>query len=110
VADALQGLRRAFDDHVAEVEADGGLLPQVRRDAPRLVNEVQRTVDEHVAITAEIDAAGALVHACEGDRGGSEVEAVRDAVTDLLRSISRHRQRGADLVYEAYSVDIGGGF
>ncbi|MFA9565261.1 MAG: hypothetical protein ACERLM_11230 [Acidimicrobiales bacterium] len=28
---------------------------------------------------------------------------------DLLKLISRHRQAGADLVYKAYNVDIGGG-
>lgn len=109
VADALQGLRRAFHDHVDEVEADDGLLPQVRDDTPRLANEIQRLIDEHVTITAEIEAAAALVRDCGGDCDAPLVEAVREAVTDVLRSISRHRQRGADLVYEAYNVDIGGG-
>ena len=26
----------------------------------------------------------------------------------LLGQLTRHRQRGADLIYEAYQVDIGG--
>ncbi|WP_422771495.1 hypothetical protein ACN28C_33630 [Plantactinospora sp. WMMC1484] len=30
------------------------------------------------------------------------------SATDLLRELFRHRQRGADLVYEAYQPDIGG--
>jgi hypothetical protein len=33
---------------------------------------------------------------------------VRELGTQLLATLSRHRQRGADLVYEAYQVDIGG--
>jgi seryl-tRNA synthetase len=39
---------------------------------------------------------------------GDEVTRVRELGTELLGSIVRHRQRGADLVYEAYEVDIGG--
>jgi hypothetical protein len=33
---------------------------------------------------------------------------LRTWASDLLRELSRHRQRGADLVYEAYETDIGG--
>ena len=36
------------------------------------------------------------------------VEAMRDRLLALLGTLARHRQRGADLVYEAYAVDIGG--
>jgi len=36
------------------------------------------------------------------------VDAQRDRLLALLGSLVRHRQRGADLVYEAYAVDIGG--
>ena len=109
VADAVQGLDRAFRSHVDEVETDGGLLPQVRREAPRLANGVQRMVDEHVSITAELEEVAALIRSGAGDCGAELVEEIREAVGEVLRSISRHRQRGADLVYEAYNVDIGGG-
>jgi hypothetical protein len=34
---------------------------------------------------------------------------VREQVTSVLSDLIRHRQRGADLVYRAYAVDIGGG-
>ncbi len=109
VADSLQGLRRAFDNHVAEVEHDEGLLPQLRHDSARLSNGIDRMYAEHVTIAAELDAVAALIADCAGDCGADSVESIREAVVDVLRSISRHRQRGADLVYEAYHVDIGGG-
>ena len=109
VADAVQGLDRAVRAHVEEVEADDGLLPQVRRESPRLANGVERMVHEHVTITTELDEVAELVRSCAGDCGAELVEQVREAVGDVLRSISRHRQKGADLVYEAYNVDIGGG-
>ena len=34
----------------------------------------------------------------------------RVELTALLAALARHRQRGADLVYEAYAVDLGGGY
>jgi len=37
-----------------------------------------------------------------------DIEAVRALGTDVVADISRHRQRGADLIYEAYEHDIGG--
>jgi hypothetical protein len=33
-------------------------------------------------------------------------ERLRRAVTSLLGRLARHRQRGSDLVFEAYNVDI----
>ena len=38
-----------------------------------------------------------------------QVKDVREEALGLLQAIARHRQRGADLIYEAYSVDIEAG-
>ena len=109
VAESLQGLDRAFRAHCVEVEADDGLLPQLRNDAPRLIEKINHVQDEHPTISAAIDQAIQLVHGCAGDCGAEAVESIREVTVDVLRTISRHRQKGADLVYEAYEVDIGGG-
>jgi len=37
-----------------------------------------------------------------------QVDAIRAHGTALLARLARHRQRGADLIHEAYEVDIGG--
>jgi hypothetical protein len=37
-----------------------------------------------------------------------DVDKVRDLGTALLGRLVRHRQRGSDLVFEAYEFDIGG--
>jgi hypothetical protein len=37
-----------------------------------------------------------------------DVEEIRDLGTTLLGLLVRHRQRGSDLVYEAYELDVGG--
>lgn len=99
---ALVGLREAFDDHVREVEDPGGLLDALRDDAPHLAHQINEVQEEHPAVEAQIDEASEML------RGDATPEEIRDAVLAALSAIARHRQHGADLVYHAYSVDIGG--
>jgi hypothetical protein len=44
------------------------------------------------------------------EHGGTigDLPAFREEVTTLMGQLVRHRQKGADLVYEAYDVDLGG--
>lgn len=101
VTAALAGLREALADHVAEVEGEQGLLGELRQVAPRLGGPISHLEQEHPELRAAADTALEVApHA--------PVAEVRATVLDLLTAISRHRQRGADLVYEAYNVDIGG--
>ena len=37
-----------------------------------------------------------------------DVDSIRESATTFLGRLSRHRQRGADLVFDAYQTDIGG--
>ncbi|MDH3728159.1 MAG: hypothetical protein OER77_11565, partial [Myxococcales bacterium] len=78
-------------------------LAQLTDDAPRLVNKIDRVRDEHPELTQQV--ADAITSAKES----SDAEDLRSEVMAVLVSIVRHRQRGADLVYEGYNVDIGGG-
>jgi hypothetical protein len=99
---ALGMVRGALDRHIDEVEGESGLLAELRRMDPRLAPAVQQLEDEHPALCEAADAALACV---ASDAPVSEVRAV---VARLLSDLSVHRQRGADLVWEAYNVDIGG--
>ena len=99
----LDDLRIAFDQHVEEVEGVDGLLAEVVEFAPRLANKVKRVEAEHPPIVEHIE------RAIEAVRVSDDAEQSRAASLDVLAAIVRHRQSGADLVYEAYSVDIGGG-
>ena len=109
VADAMQGLREAFEAHCTEVEADDGLLPELLAEAPRLAGKITRIENEHITIRADLDRVAGLVESCNGACDDDDVDSIRHAALDVLRAISVHRQKGADLVWEAYSVDIGGG-
>lgn len=103
VALRLARLREAFAEHISVTEGDDGLYAELLVAAPRLARAVGVLVREHVMIARALDRYAARL----GEQD-VEVERLRGWATDLLRELSRHRQRGADLVYEAFATDIGG--
>lgn len=105
VADALEALGHAFQDHVSETEATGGLYDEMRDIAPQLGAKAGRLREEHPAITAALAEASARLAAPPADE--ADADAARDELQRLMGRIVRHRQHGADLVWEAYRVDIG---
>lgn len=101
-------VRRALEEHVEDVEGRDGLAEQIATDRPRVINQMNRLIAEHGELrarTAYVLEALGRVPATPGD---NDVAAVREAVMALIGLISRHRQKGADLIFEAYNVDIGG--
>ena len=91
--------------HVKLTEGPAGLYHDLREAAPRLTGAVDRLCDEHVRLRADLDD---LLMMLDGLYPVSDVEAIRHGGTMLLVGFARHRQRGADLVYEAFEVDVGG--
>jgi len=107
LADRIQVLRKAFGHHVELTESPKGFLSEIVDHAPRLAHAAEKLRVEHAAIAAAIDRGSVAVRSAGEDPGG--VEDAREAVLELLQQLVRHRQRGADLVYEAYNVDIEAG-
>ncbi|MCP5028086.1 MAG: hypothetical protein GY929_17560 [Actinomycetia bacterium] len=103
LAEALALVGAALDDHVDEVEAGDGLLSELRAAEPRLIHAVDTIEAEHPPLVAAVASARNRVAS-----SSAGVDEVRAEVLDVLAAISRHRQRGADLVYDAYNVDISG--
>jgi chromosome segregation ATPase len=101
--DVLDQVEGALDDHVAKTEGPEGLYAELQQSAPRLSNDIALLTKDHIKLRAAISRVRDLLDADDRD-----VDAIREAIVDLLGRIVRHRQKGADLVYEAYSVDIGG--
>jgi hypothetical protein len=95
----LDAFRGTWAHHVEATEREGGLLDRVVHDVPRLAHEHELLHREHRDIATAIEEIAA-----KGD-----VEAVREGVIALLGRIVRHRSRGANFVYEAYSLDVGSG-
>lgn len=103
----LTDLDAVVDAHVEATERPGGFLPGVREEAPWVDPLIRRLEREHVELCRRVDEARTALAAADADE--ARLGGVRDLVTELLAALARHRQRGADLLYEAYEVDLGGG-
>lgn len=106
VAKAMTHLRDAFDEHVTGTEQPGGLYEEIIQRAPRFQRKIERLHEDHPEIQEEIR--GLLRRLESRSSSEGDVDDVRDDIQRVLGRIVRHRQRGADLVWEAYNVDIGG--
>lgn len=102
---ALAELAHDFDDHIDLTESPGGIYDRAKRSAPRLGGAVNRLLAEHRLYRDQVHGYLAVL-----EHGGqlADMPAFREELTALLGRLVRHRQAGGDLVYEAYSVDLGG--
>jgi hypothetical protein len=105
VLGALYGLETCLREHTAATEGPAGFHADMVTAAPRLANAVERLAVEHVTMDAALRALLAETSTAASD---SDVDGVRDRGTALLTLLSKHRQRGADLIFEAYEADLGG--
>lgn len=108
LGDELVELRTTLIDHATATESPDGILDQVRTEAPRLCNHVDRLIADHRTLIGATEELLDRVERTPTDRRNVEVDAIRTMAVDLLAAIARHRQHGADLVYDAYQVDVGG--
>jgi hypothetical protein len=111
VRDALGVVHEVWTRHIVETEAPGGFLDDLVNEAPRLSTPSSRLRREHSDILDTIVRAEERLATPADEDDGYVVwaEELRVELTALLAALARHRQRGADLVYEAYAVDLGGG-
>ncbi len=108
VAENLQKTRTALEEHIELTEGENGLYNDLQRDAPRLSNLINLLRKEHDTLASDIEAAETTLHSLPNELDDDCCEGVREATLALLGRISRHRQKGADLIWRAYSVDLGG--
>lgn len=99
-------LREVLAAHVSGTEGDEGFFAEVRDHAPHLIPAVDRLRSEHDPLIAATDALAARL---DGLRSDAEVEGVRDEGIELIGRLITHRHRGAELVYDAYSIDVSTG-
>jgi len=102
---ALMKLYADFRAHVAITEGPDGLYCDLAERSPRLAHPVGRLTEEHGEITRRLEE---LVTWTDVNAESPDVAEVRRSGTAVLALLMRHRQRGSDLVFEAYEVDIGG--
>jgi len=102
---ALVELSADFREHIDITEGPDGLYRDVLKTSPQMSGVVSSLTGEHRLITEKVDAL--LTHVTSPD-AIENVERIRDLGTALLGRLVRHRQRGSDLVFEAYEIDVGG--
>ena len=104
--EATARLGDALRRHNEVTEGDDGLFAQVVSMAPRFQHAVQELHSEHETIDQQfrelLNASAALA----AGRSSSSDEA-RDRGTQMLTLLARHRQRGIELTYRAFSDDLG---
>ena len=106
VHSALAELADDFVEHVEVTEGPDGLHQSILAGDLRLANAVNALAAEHPSIGDEI---AVLMADTEPPVIPADVDDIRHRAGRLLGHLVRHRQRGADLIYEAYDTDIGGG-
>ena len=99
----LTELSEALEQHIAATEAPDGLLADIAAAVPRLVHRVDKTRADHAVLRTAVSAA---LDALPDDDQPDDVPEARNRVVELLTAVVHHRHLGADLVYEAYNVDI----
>ncbi|MDT4911326.1 MAG: hypothetical protein QOC66_454 [Pseudonocardiales bacterium] len=95
-----------FSAHVEVTEGPGGLHQAILSGDLRLANAVNALTAEHEQIAEEI---AGLVADSAPPVTPDDVDGLRERANRLLGHLIRHRQQGADLIYEAFETDIGGG-
>ena len=102
---AMENLSNAFEHHMKVTEASDGLLAEVMQEAPRLARRVDIIKADHATIGAALEGVQRTLR--QGDAADDVgVRRLTDDVISLLSQLVQHRHLGADLVYEAYNVDI----
>ncbi len=91
-------------EHIRVTQGPEGLYADVLATSPRLSDAVGRLTQEHRGIGDLIEELLALT----ATTASQDVDWIRSLGNTLLGALVGHRQRGSDLVYEAYEFDIGG--
>jgi hypothetical protein len=101
-------VREAFAQHIVVTERPDGLYEEILERAPRLAGNVGKLKDEHPEIEKAVEEMVLRLEQTEIGGVGWPLDDARDDLQRFIGRVIRHRQRGADLVWEAYNVDIGG--
>lgn len=99
-----------IDEHISQTEGCGNILEEIRTRAPRLDQRVSQMLLDHEHLEKAAHSLRTAVSQLEfvEDRDWEKAAVdVRQKAVDMMGLIARHRQRGSDLVYEAYQVDLG---
>ena len=110
VSARLHDLRGEFARHVEITEGPDGLYDEILSVAPAHARALDGLRAEHGVIGDAIrDALAQLPAGPGGADPDTWIAERREESTAVLGRLVRHRQRGADLTWRAYNVELGSG-
>jgi hypothetical protein len=106
VGGALAGLGAAWQEHVEFTEAPNGLFDELLDDSVEVAPDIDHLRRDHVAVTSAVARARELLATAEA--GPNDTKLVQ-SLAGVAKLVDQHRRRGADLLYQVYSVDLSAG-
>ena len=107
VAGALGAVQQELVQHRRSAEAADGLLAVLAQVMPTAQYQLGKLRDAHAAVQEE--AAALLTNVEQLSRGtAGSVDAIRRRGAALLLGLRHHQWQEVDLVYEAFTRDLGG--
>jgi hypothetical protein len=104
----LAALATALEEQLGNALASEGLYSDIERDVPRLSRRVERLRRSYGELLERLTALERHVERISGS-GRADTADIRAKVAAFTTELRRVRSEEADLLYEAYLVDIGGG-
>ena len=89
--------------HIAQVEGANGLFDDIMASTPRLSAEMSGLRQEHHTLTTSWQRALEMANADTDP----DPDILRRRINALLGRLAIHRQRGSELVFDAYNLDVG---
>lgn len=97
---ALSGLESALNDHVEEI--DPGLFAEIMDRAPQLAPAVDSLRQEHEELQT-------ACHTALSMAADWAATTLRRRTNMLLARLAIHRQNGAEILFDAYNVELAAG-
>lgn len=99
---AITDLDRSLNDHIRRTESEGGLFAEILDGSPHLAPRIAGLEKEHEELRAACRVALSMA-------ADWSPRTLRRKANFLLARLAIHRQTGAELLYDAYNVDIATG-
>jgi hypothetical protein len=106
VGGALSGLGDAWSAHVDFTEAPDGLFDELLDESFEVAPEVDHLRRDHEVLVAAMNRARELL---ASPTAGPDDTKLLQSLAGISKQVDQHRRRGADLLYQVYSVDVSGG-
>jgi hypothetical protein len=102
IEDSLSDLERALKSHISQVEGEDGLFVEIVGRAPNLQPAVETLRKEHRSLES-------ACHRAMSMSADWSPQVLRRRANTLLVRLALHRQSGAELLFDAFNVDIAAG-